>query len=203
MHDGYVLNNSVVQSPVGGQLLTDALRHNLTGKGAKLQPWYMYRAASGGSSAGGDNGRAGAVTASAAAWGTDFITADIKESLCRVNEVPFVEEENLNMPVQSYELPDGSSVDIGVERFKIPEILFNSVRAPPAAARCVVLASDCRSSYVHPAGFCMSSADGAELSQCLVQLRYTTGRKNAGGYSLALQEGCVKGDFAVFVCRAL
>lgn len=127
VHDGYVLNNSVVQSPVGGHLLTEALRHNLASKGAKLQPWYMYRAGSAGSSAA-DDGRMGAVTATAAAWATDYVTADIKESLCRVNEVPFVEEENLNMPVQSYELPDGSSIDIGVERFKIPEILFNSVR---------------------------------------------------------------------------
>jgi actin-like protein 6A len=125
VHDGYVLNNSVVQSPVGGQLLTEALRHNLIGKGAKLQPWYMYRASTGSSA--GDGKRTGAVSASAATWATDFVTADIKESLCRVNEVPFIEEENLNMPVQSYELPDGSSVDIGVERFRIPEILFNSV----------------------------------------------------------------------------
>jgi actin-like protein 6A len=126
VHDGYVLNNSVLQSPVGGKLLTEALRHNLASKGARLQPWYIYR--SGVSSAAGDNSRTGAVTASATAWATDFVTADIKESICRVNEVPFVEEENLNMPVQSYELPDGSNVDIGVERFKIPEILFNSVR---------------------------------------------------------------------------
>lgn len=48
----------------------------------------------------------------------------------RVSEVPFSEDENLNMPVQTYELPDGSTVDIGVERFKIPEILFNPVRPP-------------------------------------------------------------------------
>lgn len=125
VHDGYVLNNSVLQSPVGGQLMTEALRHSLASKGAKLQPWYMYRANSGGSSAV-DSSRS--TTPSAVAWATDYVTADIKESLCRVNEVPFVEEENLNIPVQSYELPDGSSVDIGVERFKIPEILFNSVR---------------------------------------------------------------------------
>lgn len=50
---------------------------------------------------------------------------------CRVSEVPFKEEENLNMPVQTYELPDGSTVDIGVERFKIPEILFNPVLLRP------------------------------------------------------------------------
>lgn len=49
-------------------------------------------------------------------------------AVCRMNEQPFVEEENVNMPMQSYELPDGSTVDVGVERFKIPEILFNPVR---------------------------------------------------------------------------
>lgn len=126
VHDGYVLNNSILQSPVGGRLLTESLRHSLTGKGAKLQPWYSYRSTAGSTDG---NGRVGKVTASAAAWATAYVIGDIKESICRVNEVPFVEEENLNMPVQSYELPDGSSIDIGVDRFKIPEILFNSVRA--------------------------------------------------------------------------
>jgi actin-related protein len=124
VHDGYVLNNSILQSPVGGRLLTEGLRLALSAKGAKLQPWYSYR-----TGAAEENGRVGSVASSAAAWATAYVVGDIKESLCRVNEVPFVEKENLNMPVQSYELPDGSSIDIGVERFNIPEILFNSVRA--------------------------------------------------------------------------
>jgi actin-like protein 6A len=127
VHDGYVLERSVVRSPLGGKLLDEALLASLSSKEIALHPWYMYgkaHKAAGGSSVVKD---AGGVTTSHVAWATQFIAADIKESHCRMNEQPFVEEENLNMPMQTYELPDGSQIDIGVERFKIPEILFNPV----------------------------------------------------------------------------
>ena len=34
------------------------------------------------------------------------------------------EEDNQNIPAVSYELPDGNTIDVGVERFKIPELIF-------------------------------------------------------------------------------
>ena len=129
VHDGYVLNGSVVRSPVGGRLLNDCLHASLKSKDVALHPWYLYGHAAKAPGGGGQSAlkERGGITDSHIAWGTEFLVQDIKESHCRTNEQPFVEEENLNMPMQTYELPDGSQVDIGVERFKIPEILFNPV----------------------------------------------------------------------------
>lgn len=132
VHDGYVLNASVMRSPVGGRLLSECMRKSLASKSIALHPWYLYSHASKASGAGTETviKERGNVSDSHMAWATEFLASDIKESHCRMNEQPFVEEENLNMPMQSYELPDGSSIDIGVERFKIPEILFNPVCHP-------------------------------------------------------------------------
>eukprot|EP00892_Ulva_mutabilis_P008967 jgi/Ulvmu1/6442/UM003_0072.1 len=119
VNEGYSISSSVMRSPIGGRLLNDALDHSLASKGTHIAPWYTYRHGDGGA-----NGRAGA-TASHTAWAASALLADIKECGCRVSETPFQEDENQNMPPQSYELPDGSVVAIGVERFKIPEIMFN------------------------------------------------------------------------------
>lgn len=132
VNEGYSISSSVMRSPIGGRLLTDALHHCLASKGTNVQPWYTYRQGDAGA-----NGRG--ATASHTAWAAGHLLADIKECSCRVSETPFQEDENQNMPPQSYELPDGSVVAIGVERFKIPEIMFNPVRAPPHGMRPMML----------------------------------------------------------------
>jgi actin-like protein 6A len=132
VHDGYVLNASIMCSLLGGRLLNECLQASLESKGVKLHPWYLYGQAHKASGAGTETiiRESGNITESHIRWGTEFLASDIKESHCRMNELPFVEEDNINMPMQTYELPDGSNVDIGVERFKIPEILFSPVRGP-------------------------------------------------------------------------
>jgi len=56
---------------------------------------------------------------------TKNIIRDIKETVCRVSDSQFSEEANANMPSVPYELPDGHSIDLGTERYKIPELIFN------------------------------------------------------------------------------
>lgn len=123
VNEGYSISSSVMRSPIGGRLLNEALHHCLAAKAIFVKPWYTYRQAGGG-------GVSAGATPSHTAWASGHLLADIKESSCRVSETPFQEDENPNMPPQSYELPDGSVVAIGVERFKIPEIMFNPVRSP-------------------------------------------------------------------------
>lgn len=52
---------------------------------------------------------------------------DMKETLCRVSDATFIEMENLTIPRVVYELPDGTSVSVGPERFITPEMLFSDV----------------------------------------------------------------------------
>jgi actin-related protein len=53
---------------------------------------------------------------------------DIKEAVCKVTEHSLVENEvrYSSLPTTSYELPDGNIVDLGVERFQVPELLMDA-----------------------------------------------------------------------------
>jgi len=53
------------------------------------------------------------------------VVRDMKESVCRVSETPFDENISTNLPTMAYELPDGNTIEVGVERFTIPELMFN------------------------------------------------------------------------------
>jgi actin-like protein 6A len=54
------------------------------------------------------------------------IVQDLKENLSRCSETTFDASMNANIPLASYELPDGQTVDIGAERFAIPELMFSA-----------------------------------------------------------------------------
>lgn len=53
------------------------------------------------------------------------IGRDLKESTCRMAESTLMEADPryINIPQVPYELPDGTIVDLGIERFQVPEIL--------------------------------------------------------------------------------
>lgn len=54
----------------------------------------------------------------------------LKETVCRVNDVAFSMNDNLAIPTVSYALPDGQTLEIGPERFEVPERLFRHDAAP-------------------------------------------------------------------------
>eukprot|EP00877_Chromochloris_zofingiensis_P009880 jgi/Chrzof1/5145/Cz15g13070.t1 len=64
------------------------------------------------------------ITPSFHQYHVEQVAADIKESLCRVSDNLFDEKENTNIPNITYELPDGTEIQVGTDRFKVPEVLF-------------------------------------------------------------------------------
>lgn len=64
-------------------------------------------------------------TASYRAYAVAAVAADIKETLARVSDGEFDAGENAQMPTQSYELPDGTTVELGADRLNVPEALFS------------------------------------------------------------------------------
>ena len=52
---------------------------------------------------------------------------DLKEAVCRVAESTLIETDPrfANLPMTIYELPDGTVVDMGIERFQMCEMLFD------------------------------------------------------------------------------
>lgn len=53
---------------------------------------------------------------------------DIKEACCKTAQMNLANNEIAfaNMPLSQYELPDGTIVDMGIERFQVPELFFNT-----------------------------------------------------------------------------
>ncbi|KAH9312208.1 hypothetical protein KI387_027243, partial [Taxus chinensis] len=126
VHDGYVLQKAVVSSPIGGEFLTNCLMKSLESKGIMLRPRYSFK-------------RKEVRSGEFQTIDVDFpdtsesyirycqmsIASDIKEAVCRAPDTTFDESAYANIPTTSYELPDGQIIEIGADRFKIPDLLFN------------------------------------------------------------------------------
>ncbi|KAF0924538.1 hypothetical protein E2562_010178 [Oryza meyeriana var. granulata] len=125
VHDGYVLQKSVATSPIGGEFLTDCMMKSLESKGVVIRPRYSFKKKE-------SPGEYKVVdldlpntTESYKLYCMRAIASDIKESVCRVPDTAFDEVAYANVPTTSYELPDGQTIEVGADRFKIPDILFN------------------------------------------------------------------------------
>ncbi|KAG0453218.1 hypothetical protein HPP92_025882 [Vanilla planifolia] len=126
VHDGYVLHKGVVTSPIGGEFLTECMMKSLESKGITLKPRYSFKR---------KENRPGDfqtidldfpnTTESYRLYCQRLIASDIKECVCRAPDTPFDESAYANIPMTPYELPDGQLIEIGADRFKIPDVLFN------------------------------------------------------------------------------
>ena len=69
----------------------------------------------------------GSVDPSYDAWALLEIARDLKESVCRTSEVAMLDGDPkyATIPLLPYELPDGTHVDIGQERFQPAELYFD------------------------------------------------------------------------------
>uniref|UniRef100_A0A453NKJ9 Actin-related protein 4 n=1 Tax=Aegilops tauschii subsp. strangulata TaxID=200361 RepID=A0A453NKJ9_AEGTS len=126
VHDGYVLQKSAATSPIGGEFLTDCMMKSLESKGVVIRPKYSFKKKE---VSPGDYKVVDLdfpnTTDSYRLYCMRAIASDIKESVCRVPDTPFDEVAYANVPTTSYELPDGQTIEVGADRFKIPDILFN------------------------------------------------------------------------------
>ncbi|BBN19194.1 actin-like protein 6A [Marchantia polymorpha subsp. ruderalis] len=126
VHDGYVLQKAIVRSPIGGEFLTDCMLKALEGRGIAIRPRYSFKR---------KEVRPGEfeltnvdfpnTTESYRRYIQRAIAADVKESVCRVPDGLFEESSYANIPTTPYELPDGQTIEVGADRFKIPDLMFN------------------------------------------------------------------------------
>ncbi|KAL8150604.1 hypothetical protein V2J09_020412 [Rumex salicifolius] len=130
VHDGYVLQKAVISSPIGGEFLSDCLMKSLESKGIFIKPRYSFKR---------KEIRPGEfqvvdvdfpqTTESYKLYCQRVIASDIKECVCRAPDTLYDETSYSNIPMTSYELPDGQTIEIGSDRFKIPDVLFNPLLA--------------------------------------------------------------------------
>ncbi|CAK9147782.1 unnamed protein product [Ilex paraguariensis] len=119
-------SQAVHSSPIGGEFLTDCLMKSLESKGLTIKPRYSFKR---------KEIRPGEfqtvdldlpnITESYKLYSQRVIASDIKECVCRAPDTPYDESSYSNIPMTPYELPDGQTIEIGADRFKIPDILFN------------------------------------------------------------------------------
>ncbi|XP_074372855.1 actin-related protein 4-like isoform X3 [Apium graveolens] len=148
VHDGYVLQKAVISSPIGGEFLTDCLIKSLESKGLNIKPRYAFKR---------KEIRPGEfqtvdinfpqTTESYRLYSQRIIASDIKECVCRAPDTPYDETSYSNIPMTPYELPDGQVIEIGADRFKIPDVLFNPslVQTIPGMESYADIASSARS----------------------------------------------------------
>lgn len=130
VHDGYVLQRAVATSPIGGEFLTECLLRSLESKGITIKPRYSFKRKEI------QPGEFQIVdldfpntTESYKLYCQKVVASDIKECVCRAPDTPYDDKSYSNIPMTPYELPDGQTIEIGADRFKTPDILFN----PPLA----------------------------------------------------------------------
>lgn len=130
VNEGWVESKALSRSSVGGRLM-DAYMFSLLTKKLKCKPRTLYKI----KKLFNDKGSELIVQNKELSCLSSFdsfmnleLARDVKESICKVAEYNLIETESkyFNLPLSSYELPDGTNVDLGIERFHVPELLFDT-----------------------------------------------------------------------------
>ncbi|TVK90630.1 Actin-like protein 6A [Bagarius yarrelli] len=133
VHDGYVLQQGIVKSPLAGDFMSMQCRELFQELTVEIIPPYMIASK--------DSVREGSpaswkkkeklpqVTRSWHNYMCNTVIQDFQASVLQVSDSPYDEQVAAQMPTVHYELPNGYNCDFGAERLKIPEGLFDPSNA--------------------------------------------------------------------------
>lgn len=129
IHDGYALQKCSSRSSLAGELLTEEYFKILTEqRNIIIRPHYMIESKKEvrpGQFEVKLRDIANKTTDSYKLYMIKNVVRDIKETVTRLADTHFDDSINNAVPTVSYELPDGTTIDLGTDRFKIPELLFD------------------------------------------------------------------------------
>lgn len=130
IHDGYVLNKAVAQTPLGGDFITSKCRQLLEEQlNIDVVPYYMIKSK--------ESVKANEppkfvkrtdindLTESYKRFMMKETLLDFATHVLQVSDTTYNENEISVLPRVSYEFPNGYNTDFGEERYRIPEALFN------------------------------------------------------------------------------
>jgi len=138
IHEGYVLQQAIVKSPLAGDFLTMQCRQLLNDMQVEMVPPYMI--------AGKEEVKDGDpakwtkkkdlpdVTKSWHDYMSREVIQDFQHAVLQVSDTPYDEELVATIPQVTYEFPNGYRNEFGIDRFKIAEALFDpqKIRVPNA-----------------------------------------------------------------------
>ncbi|KAM9999302.1 hypothetical protein ACTFIZ_002846 [Dictyostelium cf. discoideum] len=123
--EGFVVKNGIVKSNLAGNRLTEEYYRILSSKNITVNPINLIKKVEI------KTGEFGitpynipTLTESYKRYVTLETIRDLKETSCRVSDTKDLGED-INIAQVPYELPDGNLLEIGSDRFQIPELLFN------------------------------------------------------------------------------
>jgi len=126
VHDGYVLHRGVQKSKMAGDILDEIFEHMLFTE-KKIDPLLSYQL----KKTLRDDGQIVVqredlplTTQSYHRFMLLELVQDIKQTVCRVSDKKFDPTANASIPSVQYEMPDGTMLNVGVERFMVGERLL-------------------------------------------------------------------------------
>ncbi|GAM25133.1 hypothetical protein SAMD00019534_083080 [Acytostelium subglobosum LB1] len=124
VHDGYVIKNAITKSNLAGNRLTDEYYRILSQKNIRINPHNLIKKVEvkqGEYSV--TNIDIPDLTESYKKYVSMEIVRDLKETSFRVSNGQV--GEDLHIATVPYELPDGNLLEVGSDRFQVPENMFN------------------------------------------------------------------------------
>uniref|UniRef100_A0A8C9U0P0 Actin-like 6A n=1 Tax=Scleropages formosus TaxID=113540 RepID=A0A8C9U0P0_SCLFO len=133
VHDGYVLQQCIVKSPLAGDFMTMQCRELFQEMNVEIVPPYMIASKEavreGAPAVWKKKEKLPQVTRSWHNYMCNTVIQDFQASVLQVSDSPYDEQVAAQMPTVHYELPNGYNCDFGAERLKIPEGLFDPSNA--------------------------------------------------------------------------
>ncbi|KAM4037902.1 LOW QUALITY PROTEIN: actin-like protein 6B [Anomaloglossus baeobatrachus] len=128
VHDGYVLQQGIVKSPLAGDFITMQCRELFQEMGVEIIPPYMIASKEPVREGAAPNWRKKdklpSVTKSWQNYMSNEVIQDFQASVLQVSD-SYDEQVAAQMPTVHYEMPNGYNTDYGAERLRIPEGLFD------------------------------------------------------------------------------
>jgi len=129
VHDGYVLQQAIVKSPLAGDFITAQCRQMFEEKNIEIVPPYVIASKEaskeGGPAVFTKKSNLPSVTKSFHRHMVNETIQDFQASVLQVSDGPYDESVLGNIPGVVYEFPNGYNDMFGVERFRICEGLFD------------------------------------------------------------------------------
>jgi len=131
VHDGYVLQNCIVRTPLGGDYVGSQSKSYLDEQKIEIVPPYMIATKEpplleGGPCTFTTKKNLPPVTKSYHDYMSKLVVEDFVSTVLQAMETPYDEKSADSLPTLPYEFPHGINKDFGSERFRIMEGLFDT-----------------------------------------------------------------------------
>lgn len=130
VHDGYVIQQAIVKTQMGGDFITMQCRQYFQDHGIDIVPTYLVGSKE--SVKESDPPKwtkktnlPEGITPSWHNYMVKQVIQDFQSAALQVSDMPYDKETAENMPTVHYEFPNGFNQDFSSERFLIPEALFD------------------------------------------------------------------------------